>query len=538
MGLFNAPSDIHWRNTVAQYQRSDTKVYYAKVIDADQDGNWESNRKQQVSVEIIGWDIIVKNCNIMVSNAGYNGEGEYQYFKKGDIVIGTAREGQLNDFIITGSVRLNGSYKDFEGEGKQLKPGESVEGELANQASLHPSRVTKLEGNFWMKTINGLKSLYQNPSNAEAVEEILEHQGLPGVIKLQTKEGVDMTYAYGGIVQYTEGNYIVVSGGSKINKCTKLLKQSKRHAEIANSLRALGKLEVFNNLKEIVDLESEDNLESIDATQPIKNLIDGEVANTKKAVKTQEYVEGLDPQEKLIGENEEVKDPSYRARKHTELSLIAAEAALNCNTTSSTFQQQSNLMTGQWGSFTNGGIAISAEPSNQPVGRIGQVNPQNYTNRGSSQNPKPPVEFIQAANFTVGQMSGPNYKLFLHHTAGTMESGIRAHQQKSTRASAHFFVGRDGRIVQMVKESNKAWHNGASNANAFGIEVVATKNEKGMTAVQEDALIKLCRYLCERYNITTNKVFGHNVVKSTECPTWIWPTQEDVKKWAELYLTI
>ena len=387
-----------------------------------------------------------------------------------------------------------------------------------------------------MKAINGLKSLYQSPSNAEAVDEILDKQGLPGVIKLQTKEGVDMTYAYGGIIQYTEGNYIVISGGSKINKCTKFLKQSKRHLEIANSLKALQTIEVIEDSSDSPDLEQTENIaEILNSDTEIRSLISNKAINK---VATEDKKEKDTMGNEVQGEGKLISDPKYRARKHTELSFIAANQALNCNTSTATFQQQANLVVGEYGSYTNGGIAPTVDASGQPTGRIGQVNPNNYTNRGVGQNPKPAVEFIPAANFSKGQMGGPNYRLFLHHTVGTMESGINLHRQKSTKASAHFFVGRDGRIVQMVKESDKAWHNGVSNANAFGIEVVATRNEKGMTPVQEDALIKLCRYLCETYNISVDKVFGHNVVKSTECPTWIWPTQKDVEEWARNYLQI
>lgn len=537
MALFNAPNDVHWRNTTSQYQRSDTRVYYAKVIDADGDGNWTSNQKQQVSVELIGWGVTVRNCSMMVGAAGYNGEGEYKNFQKGDIVVGTAREGQLNEFIITGSVRLNGSYQDFEGNGKQLKPGEAVEGAPANQATIHPTRITKMEGNFWMKAIHGLKSLYQSPSNAEAVEDILDKQGLPGVIKLQTKEGVDMTYAYGGIVHYTEGNYIVVSGGSKINKCTKLLKQSKRHLEISNSLRTLTTEDIEDVTNNAPVLEDAENIvDSVDADLEVRSLITNKTVSTIES--TKEEVNQIGLVDYIEGEGKKIGSPNYRAKKHLELSLIAATQAQDCNSNTAVFQQQAGLMTGQFGSYTNGGAAPTVDSNNNPTGRIGQIDPKNYTNRGNGANPKPAVEFIPAASFSVGQMSGPNYKLFLHHTAGTMEGGIALHQKKSTQASAHFFVGRNGRIVQMVKESNKAWHNGVSNANSFGVEVVATRGEKGMTPIQEQKLIELCRYLCETYNIKPNKVFGHNVVKDTECPTWIWPTQKDVEQWAQQYLTI
>lgn len=541
MGLFNSPSDIHWRNTVSQFQRNDTQMYYGKILDLENDGNYKDNLKQTATVELIGWDVVIPNCSVMVGIAGYNGEGEYKVLQKDDIVIGTAREGQLNEFTITGTVRLNGRYTDFEGEGKQLKPGESVDGNLANQASLHPTRITKLEGNFWMKTIHGIKSLYQSPSNAEAIDEILEKQGLPGVLKLQTKEGVDLTYAYGGIVHYTEGNYIVLSGGSKVNKCTKFLKQSQRHIEISKSLKALSSgSNILNIDAEDTELEAEEEIEAINSTNNITSLVDNKTLSTDSEgvlptdIKRTKFLTN----EVIEGEGATIHTPEYRAKKHIELSLLAAEAALNCNTTTATFQQQAQLVEGQFGSFTNGGNSPTVDSSGQPTGRIGQIDPKNYTNRGAGNNPKPEVEWIEAARYDTSGMEGPDYKLFVHHTAVTMEAGIELHLKKSTKASAHFFVGRDGRIVQMVKENHKAWHNKNANANSFGIEVVATITEKGMTPIQEKKLIELSRYLCEKYNIGTDKVFGHNQVSNTECPTYIWPTQADVKQWADLYLKI
>ena len=70
--------------------------------------------------------------------------------------------------------------------------------------------------------------------------------------------------------------------------------------------------------------------------------------------------------------------------------------------------------------------------------------------------------------------------LVMHYTAGrSFDSSVRWLGSRDAKASAHFVIGRDGRITQMVDCNRKAWHAGKSiwqgvrglNSHSIGIEL-------------------------------------------------------------------
>ena len=83
------------------------------------------------------------------------------------------------------------------------------------------------------------------------------------------------------------------------------------------------------------------------------------------------------------------------------------------------------------------------------------------------------------------------------------------------RVSAHFFVRRDGRVLQFVPCSARAWHAGTSrwrerercNDFSVGIELEGT-DEQPYTPAQYTALARLLKALRRRYPI--EDVVGHS----------------------------
>ncbi len=70
-------------------------------------------------------------------------------------------------------------------------------------------------------------------------------------------------------------------------------------------------------------------------------------------------------------------------------------------------------------------------------------------------------EFITSPNFWPGRKT-PCTVLVYHYTAdGLIEKTAKFFQQKD-KTSAHFLIERDGKIVQMVKLTDRAWHAGVS----------------------------------------------------------------------------
>lgn len=85
---------------------------------------------------------------------------------------------------------------------------------------------------------------------------------------------------------------------------------------------------------------------------------------------------------------------------------------------------------------------------------------------------------------------------------------------RGLRVSAHFFVRRDGKLLQFVSCNERAWHAGASNfagrerCNDFSIGIeLEGSDEHVFEAPQYDTLTRLCAALCERYPITA--LAGH-----------------------------
>ena len=85
--------------------------------------------------------------------------------------------------------------------------------------------------------------------------------------------------------------------------------------------------------------------------------------------------------------------------------------------------------------------------------------------------------------------------------------------------SSHFFIKRDGEIVQFVNAEQRAWHAGQSfclgreNANDFsiGIELEGwDEATDGFTDDQYSALLTLSQSLMANYDIATDAIFGHS----------------------------
>ncbi len=74
---------------------------------------------------------------------------------------------------------------------------------------------------------------------------------------------------------------------------------------------------------------------------------------------------------------------------------------------------------------------------------------------------------------------------------------------------------------QMVGAHCGGTANNWANEKAIGICIVGDFNKTAPTAKQMDSVIKLTRFLCKRYGISSNRVYGHNTTpgaRPTECP--------------------
>ena len=95
--------------------------------------------------------------------------------------------------------------------------------------------------------------------------------------------------------------------------------------------------------------------------------------------------------------------------------------------------------------------------------------------------------------------------------------------RRGSDVSAHYFVFEDGRIVQMVPESQRAWHAGASswagetdiNSCSIGIEIANPGHDYGYPDFpkrQIAAVTALCRSILTRNTIPPARVLAHSDV--------------------------
>lgn len=135
---------------------------------------------------------------------------------------------------------------------------------------------------------------------------------------------------------------------------------------------------------------------------------------------------------------------------------------------------------------------------------------------------KPPVTWRPSQKYSSRNGTKINL-IVMHYTAGpTAEGAIDTLTKPVSRggrkASAHYIVGKDGKIYQLVSEQNKAWHAPNVNLRSIGIEHVAMPGDR-LTGEQEKATVELCKYLLYKYGMDYTQITGHKFTgQATQCP--------------------
>lgn len=130
------------------------------------------------------------------------------------------------------------------------------------------------------------------------------------------------------------------------------------------------------------------------------------------------------------------------------------------------------------------------------------------------------------------QVPSPNFNerllpvtmIVLHYTG--MQSADEALERlcsEEAGVSAHYLIGEDGTVAQMVAEENRAWHAGKSywrgitdvNSASVGIELVNPGHEFGyrdFPEAQIEALLPLLSDIKKRHGVSRSNVVGHSDV--------------------------
>lgn len=159
------------------------------------------------------------------------------------------------------------------------------------------------------------------------------------------------------------------------------------------------------------------------------------------------------------------------------------------------------------------------------------------------------AKWIPSSNYNQGRKNKIT-KIVIHITDGQekLENSVDWLCNKESKVSAHFVIGRNGDIVQLVKIEDKAWHAGEANSYSVGIEHCARspgewgKTDKGLLVTEEQykSSAELVRWLCSYLNLSVDRehIKGHCelvgkdgkfISNHRDCPNKIWDWDKYMK---------
>ena len=121
--------------------------------------------------------------------------------------------------------------------------------------------------------------------------------------------------------------------------------------------------------------------------------------------------------------------------------------------------------------------------------------------------------FVPSPNFDERR---PDLVVIHHTSSDSQQQALRTLTSPARKVSAHYLIGRDGQILQLVDERARAWHAGLShwggstdvNSSSIGIELDNNGDEPFADA-QIDALLVLLADLRTRYRLPAANFIGH-----------------------------
>ncbi|MBB4305478.1 N-acetylmuramoyl-L-alanine amidase [Rhodobium orientis] len=131
---------------------------------------------------------------------------------------------------------------------------------------------------------------------------------------------------------------------------------------------------------------------------------------------------------------------------------------------------------------------------------------------------------IASPNFNERRGVAAPDLLILHYTGmETAEAAVERLMATGSDVSCHYVVFEDGRIAQMVAESERAWHAGVAswggasdiNSRSIGIEIVNCGHDHGypdFPGIQIESVTALCKDICVRHALKPQHVLAHSDV--------------------------
>ena len=126
-------------------------------------------------------------------------------------------------------------------------------------------------------------------------------------------------------------------------------------------------------------------------------------------------------------------------------------------------------------------------------------------------------------NFDLRKRSNKIVKYIIFHYTGMKSdtSAIKKLTNFNSKVSCHYYIGKNGNLIQMVPDLYVAWHAGKSywkkdkllNDSSIGIEISNPGHIYGYKAFnkkQIKCLIKISKKLIKKYRIKKQNILGHS----------------------------
>ncbi len=126
-------------------------------------------------------------------------------------------------------------------------------------------------------------------------------------------------------------------------------------------------------------------------------------------------------------------------------------------------------------------------------------------------------------NFSKKTRNKKDIKFVIIHYTGMQSEieSLRRLKNPASKVSSHYLINRKGKIYQLVKDRQIAWHAGKSkwknfknlNHNSIGIELVNKGHRFGYESFPKSqilSLINLCKKLKKKYSIKKHCFLGHS----------------------------
>ena len=132
------------------------------------------------------------------------------------------------------------------------------------------------------------------------------------------------------------------------------------------------------------------------------------------------------------------------------------------------------------------------------------------------------IEYLNSPNYVTCHKRRHIQSVVIHYTGmKSLQSAVERLISKKYEVSSHYLISRTGKIIQLVKDNNIAWHAGISNwfnfknlnKNSIGIELENKGHQYGyqnFSSKQIEQLIKILKILKKKYKIKNVNIAGHS----------------------------